>query len=309
MIVKHGRGWLAMLFQVQGSSLAQTFPRILVITGFSSIVTTAHIANWVDVYSLTVTPFQLIGVALGIFLGFRNNAAYDRYWEGRKLWGSLVNTTRSFTRQVTTLINSDQTVELRAFQQEVVYKTIGYVHALRHHLRNTDDEADIRAFFTPDDLFRMKGQKNRPLFILRLLGERIRWAWREGWIHDYHMNLLEGSLESLTNIQGACERIKNTPIPFAYTILMHRIVAIYCFALPFGILDSVGALTPVVVLLISHAFFGLDDIGDEIEDPFGTEPQHLPLFTLCRTIEVNLLQYLDETNLPPMIVPVDDILA
>ncbi len=141
------------------------------------------------------------------------------------------------------------------------------------------------------------------------MGERIRWAWRLGWIDRYHLAILEDSLTTMTDIQGACERIKNTPIPFAYTILVHRIIAFYCFTLPFGILSSVGVLTPVVVFLISHAFLGLEEIGDEIEDPFGTADEQLPLTALCRTIEVNLRQHLDESPVPELLQPVDGVLV
>ncbi len=310
MIVKKYRSWLHMLFTIRGTSLTRTLPRILVITLFSVAVTITELYFGFETYSLTVTPFSLIGVALAIFLGFRNNAAYDRYWEGRKLWGGLVNTSRSLTRQVTNLIVHDEDpAALKDFHREIVYRIIAYVHALRHHLRDSSPHQDLEAFLPEEDLERLGSQKNIPLFLLRRIGERLHWAWQQGWIDTFHVTILENSLVSLTDIQGACERIKNTPIPFAYTVLTHRIVAFYCFTLPFGIIKTVGGLTPVVVFLISHAFFGLDDIGDEIEDPFGTDPQLLPLTTLSRTIEVNLLQHLDESPVPELLKPVDGVLV
>jgi putative membrane protein len=121
--------------------------------------------------------------------------------------------------------------------------------------------------------------------------------------------VLERRLSNTTDIQGGCERIKGTPIPFAYSVLIHRIVALYCLLLPFGLVQTVGWLTPVVVALIAYAFFGLDEIGDEIEDPFSTQPQDLPLTALCRTIEVNLLQAIGEQEVPPFMEPVDDVLV
>ena len=104
------------------------------------------------------------------------------------------------------------------------------------------------------------------------------------------------------------DRIKNTPIPFSYTVLIHRIVASYCMFLPFGIVDTMGIMTPVVVLLISHAFFGLDAIGDEIEEPFGIQPNDLPLFTISRNIEVNLLELLGDHDTPTRIAPKGGVL-
>ena len=120
--------------------------------------------------------------------------------------------------------------------------------------------------------------------------------------------MLETSLVSLTDIQGACERIKSTPIPYSYNTLIHRIVAVYTYGLPFGLVSDVGIMTPVVVLVVSYAFFGIDTVGDEIEQPFGTDPNDLPLSAISRTIEVNLRQRLGETELPPMLRPVNEML-
>lgn len=310
MIIKKRRTWLNMLFSLRGTSLTRTLPRILGITVFSFVITVLESYFGIEIYSLTVTPFALIGVALGIFLGFRNNAAYDRYWEGRKLWGNLVNVSRSYARQVTNFIVSDgDDHRLGDFHREIVYRTIAFVYALRHHLRDTSPRDDLESFLPQEDLERLEDQKNIPLFILRTMGERTRWAWEQGWIDKFHLGILEESLTRMTDIQGGCERIKNTPIPFPYTVLIHRIVAFYCFTLPFGIFTTVGVLTPVVVFSVSHAFLGLEEIGDEIEDPFGTEPEQLPLAALCRTIEVNLRQHLDESPVPELLQPVDDVLV
>jgi putative membrane protein len=121
--------------------------------------------------------------------------------------------------------------------------------------------------------------------------------------------VLEASLTSFTDIQGACERIKTTPIPFSYTTLIHRITAVYCYALPFGVVDTVGIYTPVVVVLVAYAFFGLDVVGDEIEMPFGTDPNDLALGAISRTIETNLRQRIGDAQLPGPAQPVDDVLT
>lgn len=309
MIVKKRHSWVRMLFAVRGSAITKTLPRLAVIVAFSVVVTALEEIPGVDIYTLSITPFALVGVALGVFLGFRNNASYDRFWEGRKLWGALVNTTRSLARQTTNfIVNDDDSAKVTALQREIVRKTIGYVHALRHLLRDSDDTVDVEPFLTEEEMLRIAPHKNRPIFIIRLLGERIRWAWQQGWIDKFHLTILEGSLGSLTDIQGGCERIKNTPIPFAYSVLIHRMVAVYCFALPFGIVQELHVMTPVVVLFIAYAFLGLDEIGDEIEAPFDLEPQDLPLTALCRTIEINLLQHIDESDVPEFLEPVDDVL-
>ncbi|MCC2667862.1 MAG: uncharacterized protein K0Q72_333, partial [Armatimonadetes bacterium] len=189
-----------------------------------------------------------------------------------------------------------------------VYRTIGFVHALRHHLRQTDPFTELPSYLPPEEIPSLRSQRNVPLAVLQGIAERLVWARKQGWIHPYHVAILESSLTELINLQGACERIKSTPVPFTYTVLSHRIVAFFCFFLPFGIVDTVGLLTPLVVFLVSHAFFGLDVIGDEIEEPFGVESHHLPLTALCRTIEVNLRQMLGESEVPPFLQPVDGVL-
>ena len=310
MIVQRHQSWWRMLFSIRGTSLQRTIPRLFFIVLFSTcmvLIAMQYPTEFHNKYSLTITPFQLIGLAISIFLGFRNNVAYDRFWEGRKLWGQLVNNSRSFARQVTTLILPEDGIvneKTQALHDELIAMTIGYVNALRHHLRSTDPTDDIKPFISSADLDKIQGELNKPIFILRRMGEKLKEARLDGLIDRFHILKLEESLENFTNIQGGCERILGTPIPYAYTVLMHRIVAFYCLGLPFGLIDSTGAMTPIVVAFISYAFLGLDDIGEEIEDPFGFDPNDLPLGELCYKIEVNLLQHQDDTELPPTPTPI-----
>lgn len=289
-----------------GFALPHIWTRTLTATGISVLVTIVYERVPQLHYSLTTAPFALIGFALGIFLGFRNNTAYDRFWEGRKLWGALVNTSRSLTRQVLTLIEPQEGAkpatreELRAFEVTMVHLAIAYVHALRHHLRDAAPFDTLERILTEDEVDRLRDEENVPVAILQRLGEKIVEARRNKWIHPFHVNILEGSLTSLTDIQGGCERIKATPIPYSYTVLMHRIVAVYCTLLPLGLMDSVGWATPAVVLFISYTFFGLDAVGDEVEQPFGLDTNDLPLKAISRNIERNLRKRIDEELPPPV---------
>ena len=311
MIVLDKSSWLRMVFAVRGSSLVDTWPRIALVILFASIVTWTPLRRAIEPYTLTTTPFSLIGVSLAIFFGFRNNESYDRYWEGRTLWGRMVNVSRSFTRQVLTLVRAEadsQSEDAAELRRSVVRSTIAYVHAFRHHLRGSSPEPELRQHLSDEDRERATSQLNVPLAILQQIGERIQQANARGWIDTYHVPVLEESLTEMTGVQGGCERIKSTPIPFTYNVLIHRIVAIYCLALPFGLIDSVGDLTPIVVGLISYAFFGLDAIGDEIEQPFELDKNDLPLDYISRMIEINLLELLGETDTPPLIEPKDGVL-
>jgi putative membrane protein len=326
-----------MLFSLKRGSLGETWPRILLATFVSLVVTLLVVDAGQKWLKMTPVPFTILGVAISIFLGFRNTTAYGRFWEGRIQWGGLVNTSRTLTRQVLTLVGThfsesvpgrpggavgsvrdealgladpDPDPEVRTFHREVTLRLIAYVHALRHHLRGTDPTDDVSRYLTAAEVAGLAGQRNVPLAVLQGIGDRLLWARRRGWVHAYHAGLLEESLRELTNIQGACERIRNTPVPATYTILSHRLVVFFCFALPFGIVESAGHLTPFVVFLVSHAFFGMDAIGEEVEEPFGTHPHDLPLHQLSRLIEVNLLQMLGTPadQLPEIPKPVNDIL-
>ena len=307
MWVDRKRSWIEMV-ALGGFALPHIWLRTIIITAISIVVTILYEEIPQLHYSLTPTPFTLVGLPLGIFLGFRNNAAYDRFWEGRKLWGSLVNTSRSLTRQILTLIEPQPDAlqgpatadEVKRFETKLVHLVIAYVHALRHHLRDTSPFEVLEHIIGEDETDYVRGHENVPYALLQRMGELLLEARRKKWIHAFHVPVLEASLTSLTDIQGGCERIMSTPIPYSYTVLMHRIVAVYCALLPFGLMDSIKWATPFVVLAISYCFLGLDAIGDELEQPFGMDINDLPLKGISRTIERNLRERLGEKVPPPL---------
>ncbi len=313
MWVKKDGSWLKTV-ALGGFALPDIWVRTLAITGLSVVSTVLYETVPALHYSIGATPFALIGLPLGIFLGFRNNAAYDRFWEARKLWGALVNTSRSITRQVLTVLEVPETApeadkrELETFKVAFVHYVIGFVHALRHHLRDSSPFENLGHILPDEETKRLKGQDNVPYAMLQRMGEMLVVARRRQWLDRFHVPIVEASLVSLTDIQGACERIKNTPIPFSYTVLLHRIVAVYCLLLPFGLMDTIKWATPVVALVISYCFFGLDAVGDEIEQPFGLDTNDLPLKSIARTIERNLRERLAE-ELPPPVAPKKGILS
>jgi ion channel-forming bestrophin family protein len=303
MWVDRKRSWLGTV-ALGGFALPHILWRTIVVTALSVIVTLAYEEIPSVHYAIGAVPFTLVGLPLGIFLGFRNNTAYDRFWEGRKLWGALVNTTRSFARQVLTLIEVQPEATDRddgaiaVLERRLVHMTIAFVHALRHHLRETSPFDALGHIIGAEEVARLEGNENVPYAILQRMGEIIVEARRKHWVHPLHVPVFEAALTQLTDIQGACERIKSTPIPFSYTVLMHRIVAAFCTLLPFGLMDSIKWATPVVVFAISYCFFGLDAIGDELEQPFGMDINDLPLKAISRTIERNLRERLGE-KIPP----------
>ena len=260
--------------------------------------------------TLTTIPFTLMGLALAIFLGFRNSASYDRFWEGRKLWGTLLNTTRNLARQVDAFIqpatagDGAEQAEVATMRRRIALAALAFAHALRHQLRDSDPTDDLRRLLPPDVTAAVGKLRNLAAGILHGIGEDLRTCLRRGWIAPVLAQEVDHGLSQLVEVLGGCERIQNTPLPFSYSVLLHRTVYIYCYLLPFGLVDKIGALTPVVVGIVAYTFFGLDAIGDEIEEPFGTTANDLPLEALSYGIEISVREVIGDTELPGMPEPV-----
>ena len=309
MIVTARLSWLELLLTVRGSIFPKIAGRLAVVTLVSLIATIVYRSSpstWSA--NLTPLPFTLIGFALSIFLGFRNNTSYDRFWEGRKLWGRMVNATRTCSRQVLSMVDIEDR-SLTERQRILVMGVVAYVHAFRARLRGEDAYEAARPFI-PEAWGRpVQASTNPPIRVLQCLSIELGRAAKDGGLDPLHLPALDSTFTEMTAIQGGCERIRNTPIPFAYTALMHRIVGTYCITLPFGILSSVGSMTPFVVILVGYALLGLDAIGDEIEEPFGYDANDLPLSQLSRVIERDLRSSLDDTEVPEPWEPVKGVLS
>jgi ion channel-forming bestrophin family protein len=304
MIVSERKSWLALLFSVKGSSFTHTWPRIAAATLVAIVALELHNSNIVEL-TMSSKPFAPLGLALGIFLGFRNNESYNRYWNGRKIWGRLVNVSRTFVRQVSTFTRASDSDYLE-IRNRLAYRMIAYVYSLRHHLRDTLPFDDLKPYIDDAERAGLRDQKNVPMTIIQRTAMDLRAFWQTDQISDYHLKAIDDSLTEIIAIQGGCERIRSTPIPYVYTVLIHRLTTFYCLFLPFGIVAEAGSWTPIVTFLISYAFFGLDDLGEELKDPFGIELNDLPLEAINRTIEVNIKQLIGDKAVPDMLKPVGD---
>lgn len=305
MIVReHTTTWLGYLLKSRrGSVSSQIKWRLL----FFFVVATGVTAFGDEVrharLTLSPLPLSVVGVALSIFLGFRNSAAYDRFWEGRKLWGALVNTSRTFAREVLTFPAAtsppgSENAAASELQRRLVQTCIAFVHGLKLHLR--DDPSWQQLGLDDERSEQLQREHNRPTAVVAMMAEDLASLRRIGSLDGYHHAMLARRLGEFTDIQGGCERIKSTPIPLSHTALTHRICALYLLALPLALVDGAGVLTPFVTLFVSFAFLGLDAIGDEMEDPFGTDLNDLPLHTIATNIEINLRQRLGD---PPDSLP------
>nr|WP_199001495.1 bestrophin family ion channel [Flavobacterium sp. ASV13] len=295
MIIKKKDTWFKMLFEWKGSVLPQLLPRLLLLLLFS--FTVVYFKPYLIQYNLHINPaiFTLFGIALAIFLGFRNSVSYDRFWEGRKLWGALLNDTRSLARQSITLIND------AAYQTKCDHFTnllIAFVYSLKHQLRETDSAQDMNRLLPTDFAEQLKEVRFKPIIILRELGVWVKNAKSDNKIDSVTQLAFEENLNKLSDIVGGCERIAGTPIPYTYSVLLHRTVYIYCFLLSFGFVETMGWITPFIIVFIAYTFVALEAIADELENPFGLQPNDLALDTMSQMIENTLLELNDKKIIP-----------
>jgi putative membrane protein len=309
MIVRDRPSGFKMFLLLRGSILPRILPSLLATTLIATVVTMTHGDLFALKITLTTIPFSLIGLPLAIFLGFRNNAAYDRFWEGRKLWGEVVHKSRSWSRQCQTLIAGAEpahaSLGLADVRVRMVYRAIAFAHALRCHLRDRKAAPELQNLLLEAEWHQVNASTNKPDFLMLQMGADLGQCLREGRLDACLVASLDATLSALTAAAAGCERIKGTPIPFSYTLLLHRTAYLYCFLLPFGLVDTIGFMTPFVVAIVAYTFFGLDALGDEIEEPFGMDANDLPLDALCRAIEINLRESLGDEQVPEPLAPLN----
>jgi ion channel-forming bestrophin family protein len=286
------------------------------------------IAAWVlfaisgNQLSLNFTPIGVLGSALAIFVAFRNNSSYGRWWEARTLWGGIVNSSRVLARLIITFADSHahqanyERARSEAFKQDMVYKCIAWVHALRLHLRKQSDWEALRPLLPPAEYEELIATQNKPAFLQLMMGRKIYEAMGNGTLGGFDSFQMEGQLLALANYQGGCERIKNTPLPRQYDFFTRVFVQLFALLLPFGLfslfmgekLISVSWLAIPLSILIAGVFVIMERTGAANEDPFEYQITDVPLTALCNTIERDLREMLGERELPPKLEPQDGYL-
>ncbi|WP_192246369.1 bestrophin family protein [Mesorhizobium silamurunense] len=296
MIVRPRPGFLHLFFIMRGSVVPRILPQIFGFAAYGALVVLIVRALKFDFGNAGTAPFALLGVALSIYLGFRNNAAYDRWWEARKLWGQLVFDIRNLARASTGLIEDRS--ELRGLLMDA----IAFCHYLRGLLRRVDAVPEARGFIG-NEAESVTKAANAPDAMVRRMGARVAALRKSGAIDTIGYRILDERLSEIAAAQAGCERIMGTPLPFAYTLLLQRTAYVFCLLLPFGLASATGWATPLFTALIAYTFFGLDALSEELEDPFGTQPNDLALDGLCRVCEISVFEALGET--PPKMIPAD----
>jgi ion channel-forming bestrophin family protein len=258
-------------------------------------------------------PLSIFGGVIGVLAGFRNTSAYARWWEARIIWGSIVNNSRSFGREVLTMITAtgsgeETDREVCEIKRRLVLLQVAHVHALRNHLRGLPPWEELNGVIPEEEMDHLKTQKNVPLAIQQKMAALLAYCYQKGWIDNMRWASLDRTLSTLMDGQGASERIKNTPMPRQYDMFISRFIAIYCLLLPLGMVSSLRLLTPIGSTFVGFIFLALDKIGRDLETPFENLQHDISLTAITRNIEINLKQMLGEKDIPEPLAPVDGVL-
>jgi putative membrane protein len=292
MISYNPKAWLSVIFHAYSRSVMRTLMPALV---FMAIFTAILCYVLLDIlgfhesdFKTTISMHSLLGIVLGLFLVFRTNTAYDRWWEGRKLWGSMVNNTRNFALKLNAFLVPGDLESRQWFTEMIPY----FVVAVKEHLREGVNAANWVGI-DPVLLKDLEGAKHIPNRLSSLIYQRVNLLYKKGVFTGDQLLLLDREMKEFSEILGACERIKNTPIPYSYTMYFKQFIFIYVITLPFAFVTTSGFITIPIVVIITFVLLSVELIAEEIEDPFGKDVNDLPTDELSAKIKENVLEILD----------------
>jgi putative membrane protein len=240
-------------------------------------------------------PLTLFGTALALFLGFRDNSAYQRWWESRGLWGLMINASRNLARMARNMLPEPEGHDMK---RTIVLRQIAYVNALRCQLRKQPAPPEVLRFLSKEEASFALDRTNIANGLLDGTGRRIDIARRNGWIDTIQQTQFEAILVDIANAQGGMERIKNTPLPNQYRFFPSIFTRLFCILLPIGLVETLGFATPIGSTIAGLMFLAVLQIGDDLVDPFADT---------CRTIEIDLLQAIGD-EAPEPLQPVRGVL-
>jgi ion channel-forming bestrophin family protein len=283
MIAYNPKDWFSFLFRVhKADTVRRLLPMLITIGLYSWLVAWLELEYWKlsdqsYVKDLTLLH-NLLGFVLSLLLVFRTNTAYERWWEGRKLWGSLVNNSRNLAIKLQAMLPEDSAS--KKYFRELIP---AFADALRNHLRSEKTRLELDQEEHPE-FGKLDADKHLPNQLAGLMFKEVNQLYKEGRISGEQLLVLNNELASFTDICGACERIKNTPIPFSYSLFVKKFIFFYVMTLPFGFVFKLGYYVIPVVIFVFYVLASLELIGEEIEDPFGGDTNDLPTDRIAANI-------------------------
>ena len=281
MIRYNPKDWFTFIFRLHKSdTVRQLTPMMLSISLYVAIVAFLEIHVFKlgeDSLLKNITVMHgMLGFVISLLLVFRTNTAYDRWWEGRRLLGSLVNNSRNLAMKFNALLPGDD-IENRKFYRLII---VEYAFAMKRHLRGSQHDSEI---FT--SIFQISDKLHKPNYLANLLFKKVNELYANKTISGEQLLFLNNEISALTDICGACERIKTTPIPYSYSVFIKKFIFFYVMTLPFGYVFTLGFLTIPVVVFVFYVLASLEIIAEEIENPFGTDANDLPVTQICKNIQ------------------------
>ena len=277
--------WFRVALQIRGSVIPAIFNRVLYCGLFGVFIS---LLNYFKLpVSQPILESVIPSIVLGLLLVFRTNTAYDRYWEGRKCWGSLVNNVRNLSRQI--WINIEENLA-EDKQQKILnlHLSVAFAVAAKLHLRGEPINRELEELMGVSKYFKLRTMNNTPLEIAFWIGDYLQQQYKKDLLNIHHLVAMQELLNKMINDLGGCERILKTPIPLAYAIHLKQLLLLYCLLLPFQLVSTLGLWTGAIVSLISFTLLGIEEIGIEIENPFGYDANDLPLDAICNTMLRNI---------------------
>lgn len=282
MIEYDRKDWLGTVFSYRGTALRRAGTRVLVMTTYALAVQAAYEIgttqtgfNFKNFFGLNPAQHAVLGSLLGFLIVFRMNASNNRYWEGRSSWGNIINASRNMVRVGVAHTHAGA---------ELADLVAGYVISLRRSLQGNLDMLETD-FFIPDEL-RQQAERfgNPPTAVAFAISAWIEREYRAGQLNAQLVRHMEDQLSKMVDAQGACEKIRKTPLPFVYVVMIKQLVLVYLLTLPFAVGKECGWWSPVVMAIVSLGLFGMEEAGVETEDPFGTDENCLDMETYTLTI-------------------------
>ncbi len=285
--------WFKIAFQLKGSVIPGILSRVIFCGVFGVLISIFNYFKLPVYYPIfgNVIP----SIVLGLLLVFRTNTANERFWEGRKCWGTLVNNIRNLARQIWVSVIEEQP-EDREEKISALRLLVAFAVATKLHLRSEPVNSELTELMSSNRYFKLKGMNNPPLEVAFWIGDYLQQQYCRDCLNTYQLTAMQDLLNSMVDTLGGCERILKTPMPLAYAIHLKQLLLIYCLLLPFQLVQNLGFWTGAIVALISFTLFGIEEIGIEIENPFGYDANDLPLDAICNTMKLNIEDLISLTS-------------
>ncbi len=291
MVKYNPKTWFALIFHAYSRQVMKTLmPALIFITLYTTLIAYLDLDYFKWGFKSTTQVHSLLGIVLGLFLVFRINSAYDRWWEGRKLWGSLVNNTRNLAIKLAGFLPRQDKESRNYFAQMIP----NFVMSMKEYLRKGVDLEDLDMVEGEAFLKRLKGKGHIPNMITLMIYERVNTLYKKNVLTGDQFFVLDKEIKSFSDILGGCERIKNTPIPYSYSMYIKKFIFVYTVTLPFAFVNEYDYWTIPLVLLIFYILVSVEIIAEEIEDPFGRDVNDLPIDELGEKIKKNVREILME---------------